>query len=151
MFLLPEQQFLLLLLSCRATPETVNYSPIVGIFTGPTCQIALVKTTILHAKNCYTNIFLWNICLQLSSKLLRYTRQFIPGAYHQNYGIRQQSVISTTCRSRQCVTFIAVLANNVWASCAGATCMVTWSDVIKSSLISMGNTVLVRCWLWWGG
>ena len=38
----------------------------------------MCKTTILHAKNCYTNILLCSICPKLISKLLCYTGQIIP-------------------------------------------------------------------------
>ena len=38
----------------------------------------MCQATILHTKNCYTNILLCSICPKLRSKLHRYTRQIIP-------------------------------------------------------------------------
>ena len=50
--------------------------------------------TILHTKNCYTNILLCSICPKLRSKLHRYTRQIIP---------------CNVCESSECHILVAVV------------------------------------------
>ena len=47
----------------------------------------MCQATILHTKNCYTNILLCSICPKLRSKPHRYTRQIIPWECHFNVTI----------------------------------------------------------------